>query len=145
MNAVQSDSGTTGNDVKVTAAVVPEHYRLGFLPRHFGRYFGLLESAVYGHLGNLCPSYAGGFWQFLDLSNGGCFMAPSGGAYAIFAPNGFQATVDGEVVGIIATLYALSHLSFEHEAAEVFAERFHQLREFALEHPQAGIILGAID
>ena len=57
--------------------------------------------------------------------------------------NGFEATVEGEVAGIIATLYALSHLSLEHEVAEVFSERFHQLREF--DPPQAGVILAAID
>jgi hypothetical protein len=49
------------------------------------------------------------------------------------------------VGGLIATLYAFSHLAFKFESVEVFAERFHQLREFALEHAESRTILAAID
>lgn len=56
-----------------------------------------------------------------------------------------EATVSANVGGLIATLYAFSALSFEFESVEVFAERFHQLREFALEHTDAALILAAID
>ncbi len=105
----------------------------------------VVETAVYDHLGNLSPDYDSGYWEFYDLSNGGCFMRPSQESYRIEAPNGYEATVNGEVAGIIATLYALSHLSFQYRSTESLATAFHQLREFALEHARADVILAALD
>ncbi len=143
MNTVQSES--FADNAKIVATLVPENYRLGFLPRHFGLKCMRIENAVYGHMGRLCPGYTGSYWDFADLSNGGCYLAPRGGAYALVAPNGFEATVSAEVAGLIASLYAFSHLSFQFETDEVFSDRFHQLREFVLEHPEAQVILAAID
>jgi hypothetical protein len=93
----------------------------------------------------LAAEYSGGYWTFHDLSNGGCFMAPRGPSLRIVAPNGFDETMEAESAGIVATLYALSVLSFKYPAVEVFATRFHQLRDFALDHAKAGAILEAID
>ena len=87
----------------------------------------------------------GGYWDFFELSNGGCYLAPNGSAFALVAPNGFEATVSANVGGLIATLYAFNALSFELENVEVFAGRFHQLCDFALDHADAAVILAAID
>jgi len=127
MNKIQSDAFDSADHAQITATPVPDNYRLAFLPRHFPRYFMQTESAVFGHMSNLCSRYTGGYWEFFDLSNGGCYLAPRGGAYALVAPNGFEATVSGDV------------------AAYVFSERYHQLREFALEHAESRVILAAID
>jgi len=59
MDIVQSDAFT--HEGKTIATVVPEHYRLGFLPRHFGSYMMEVEAAVYGHMGSLCSRYSGGY------------------------------------------------------------------------------------
>jgi hypothetical protein len=56
-------------------------------------------------MGNLCSKYS--VWEFYDLSNGGCYLAPNRGAYELSAPNGFEATVSADVAGLIASLYAL--------------------------------------
>ena len=143
MNIAQSEP--FAHEGKIVSTVVPEHYRLAFLPRHFGRYMMQVEAAVYGHMGSLCPRYNGAFWQFYDLSNGGCYLAPERGAYALTAPNGFEATVSASTAGLVASLYAFSHLAFKFETTEVFSDRFHQLREFAIEHAEAQAILAAID
>jgi len=127
------------------ATKVPEGYRLAFLPRHFGPLFMQVESSIYEHMRDLCPGYTGGYWEFFDLSNGGCYMAPAGEAFEIQAPNGHSGTVSGDAAGIIATLYALSHLAFRFEDATVLSDRFHQLREFAMEHREAVMIFEAID
>jgi len=145
MNTVQSDAFDSAAHTQITATLVPDNYRLAFLPRHFPRYFMQAESAVFGHMSNLCPHYTGGYWEFFDLTNGGCYLAPRGGAYALLAPNGFEATVSGDVAGLIASLYAFSHLAFKYQATDVFSERYHQLREFALEHAESRVILTAID
>ena len=143
MDIVQSDAFT--HEGKTIATVVPEHYRLGFLPRHFGRYMMRVEAAVDRHMGSLCSRSSGAFWEFYDLSNGGCYLAPNRGAYALAAPNGFEATVSADVAGLIASLYTFSHLAFKFETVEVFSDRFHQLREFAIEHAESQAILAAID
>lgn len=145
MNAIHSGSFESADNANIIATQVAEGRRLGFLPRHFGRHFMQFEAAVYGHMGNLCPGYDGGYWDFFELSNGGCYIAPGRGTYALVAPNGFEATVSANVGGLIAALYAFSHLAFKFESVEVFAERFHQLREFALEHAESRVILAAID
>jgi hypothetical protein len=127
----------------ITATRCPDAKRLQFLPRHFHLWCLKVESAVFDQLQRLSPDYR--YWVFYDLSNGGCFMAPSQGAFCIEAPNGFSATVDPETAGIIASLYALSQLAFEFPTKDIFATRFHELRAFALEHPRAREIFAAID
>lgn len=72
-----------------------------------------VEAAVYGHMGSLCSRYSGGFWEFYDLNNGGCYLAPNRGAYVLAAPKGFEATVSADVAGLIASLYKFSHLAFK--------------------------------
>lgn len=132
----------------VTAGRVPEAQRLDFLPRHFGRRMMAFETQVYTELADLCEGYNGGLWAFFDLSNGGCYMAPSDPSFALVQPsNTFEGTVSGDAAGIIATLYALSRLAFQYEAEAGmrFTERFHQLREYALAHAEAAAILRAID
>jgi len=69
----------------------------------------------------------------------------AGEAFEIQAPNGHSGTVSGDAAGIIATLYALSQLAFRFEEATVLSDRFHQLREFALDHREAVAIFEAID
>lgn len=145
MNTVHSDSTAPAETNDIVATQVPDGYRLAFLPRHFGRHFMQVESSIFGHMRNLCPDYTGGYWEFFDLSNGGCYITPRGESYVLRAPNGFEGTVTGEVAGLIASLYAFSHLSFKFESEEVFAERYHQLRDFALDHAEAATILEAID
>jgi len=50
-------------------------------------------------------------------------------------------------LGITACLYAYSQLSFTAgpDFAELCADQFHLLREYALDHPEAEAILGVID
>jgi hypothetical protein len=47
--------------------------------------------------------------------------------------------------GIIATLFALSHLSFTYQDAHPLADRYHTLLDFVGEHTEAGMIFAAID
>ena len=139
-----SNSNINAVDSKVTATIVPEHYRLGFLPRHFGNLM-LVERGIYGQLSSLATDYTGGYWEFVDLSNGGCFMHPTQPSMHVVAPNGFEEMVSGQVAGIIATLYALSHLSMKYQDADCLADAFHNLRDFAIEHEHGSVILAAID
>jgi hypothetical protein len=108
----------------------------------------LIEPAIYGWASVLAPRYTGGYWNFLCLSNGGFFMAPSRDEhFDVSAPNGFTGTLSAEALGIAACLYTFSHASFGDEAVltSACAEHFHQLREFALQHPAVDELLAVID
>ena len=105
----------------------------------------MIETVIYGLMRALCAEYSGGVWQFYDLSNGGCYLAPDRGTYALLYPNGFRATLSADAAGLVASLHTFSHLAFKFENVEVFSYRFSQLREFALEHAEAKAILASID
>ena len=75
-------------------------------------------------------------------------MAPcSDQSYLVSCDNGYDGKLSADALGITACLYAYSHLSFsEDEAlAEVCAKHYHRLRAYKLQHPEASLILGAID
>jgi len=107
----------------------------------------LVEQTIFTQMRKLCPSYARGFLDFYDLSNGGCFLAlAQSEPIRLRVPgNGYSGVVSAEASGVIATLFTLSHLSFQHRGVARFAERFHQLREFAMTHREASAIFEAID
>ena len=133
----------------IVATVVPEEDRLEFLPRHFGKHMLTVENYVYAQFAKLCPTYIGGYWHFYDLSNGGCYLAPHHERYAlVHADSFFDATVSGDAAGIIVSLFTFSHLSFLLENDPLgprIADYFHLLRDFAGDHPEAGLIFRAID
>ena len=130
----------------VTARRVEGFLRLNALPRYFGRRMMTFESAVYDFMHRFAPDYRGGFWQFYELSNGGFYMAPDRQSYRICVDtNGYEGVMSADAAGITVCLFACSHLSFRETHGQLFAERFHQLREFALDHSEAAAIFAAID
>lgn len=122
--------------------------RADFVHAVFGLNFPLrLEPTVFSVADHLAEDYSGGYWQFYALGNGGFYMAPDvDHGYEVSCANGFEGTLSSDALGITACLYAYSQLSFgEGRFAEVCAEQYHLLREHALDHPEAGAILAAID
>jgi hypothetical protein len=132
---------------RITATLVEDLRRLEFLPHYFGKQMMLVERHIFTHMRELCDGYRGGHWHYFALSNGGCFLAPSDREPLSIAVhgNGYAGIMSAEAAGICATLFALSHLSFRFTHVELFAERFHQLRDFAIDHPEASAIFAAID
>ena len=54
--------------------------------------------------------------------------------------------MSADALGITACLYAYSHLSFaQNSFGELCAQHYHWLREYALDHSEAGAIFAAID
>jgi hypothetical protein len=108
---------------------------------------GLLSSVISGLIASTLTQ--GSYWEFFDLSNGGCYLAPSQDFYHLVHPGGdYDATVSGDAAGIVATLYTFSHLSFHFEQ-DPFGTRvsdlFHLLRDYAAHHPEAELIFRLID
>jgi len=136
---------TTEEIVRRTLA---EGERADFVHALFGLNFPFkLEPTIFTVAGRLAEEYNGGFWQFHALSNGGFYMAPDvDHGYQVSCENGFEGELSADALGITACLYAESHLSFgEGSFAETCAEQYHLLREYAMDHPEAGAILAACD
>ena len=141
------NSPTEPTAPSIQAREVPDAERMQMLPRHFGRDMMTVETAIYTFMRRLTRQYRGGFWRFFELSNGGFYMAPEG-EHATFNicvdENGFDGEMSADAAGITACLFAYSHLSFQIQN-DSLATHYHQLREFALNHPEAASIFAAID
>ncbi len=131
----------------ISVTLLADQQRLNFLPRHFGRQMMAVEQNLYTRLSELSSDYTGGYWNFYDLSNGGCYLAPTAPERMriVVQGNDFEGTMSADAAGITATLFTLSELSFRFQRAEVLGTRFHQLRDFAADHAEAGLIFRAID
>ncbi len=131
-----------------TASIVSDERRLEFLPALFGRSLLIIgENAVYSLMEQLSPlDYSGGFWNFYEHAGKPLFLAPiSKARFRITGEiTGFQGEVSAEAAGIIATLFAFSHLSFQHQS-EHLSEGYGRLYAYAADHAQAAEIFQAID
>lgn len=136
---------TVNDSASITAARVPDEERMNTLPRHFGRHLLSVENAIYAWLRELSGEYSGGYWHFYELSNGGFYMAPQCESLQLRVDgNGYDGRMSGDAAGIVACLFALSHLSFR-IPNDMLSRHFHQLLEFAAEHREASAIIAATD
>ncbi len=144
-----SQNPSTRADVSPTPIMgerVEDSRREGALSRYFGARLIRFESVVYGFMRQFAPDYDGGIWQFVELSNGGFYMLPEGGTFQFAVEtNGYEGVLSADAAGITVCLFAYSHLSFQDQRDDLFADHFYRLREYAIEHAEAGQILAAID
>lgn len=130
----------------ITCTIVPEEQRSTFLPRVFGKCHMLQgESMVYDWMSSLCPKYRGGFWDFVDLSNGGFYMRlASERSFAVHVDgNGFTGVMSADAASITASLFAINHLLFQ--GASHLDDAFYALRDYARCHAEGASIIQAID
>ena len=132
----------------VTRELVPEDQRMAITERLFGLHFPLqFEPVVYGITQRMANDYRGGYWNFYTLSNGGFYInLADEKTYQVVCDNMFEGDLSGDALGIVACLYAYSHLSFAGDAfAHNYADHYHRLREYMMDHPEVRAILGATD
>ena len=132
----------------VTREIVPQDQRMAITERLFGLHFPLqFEPVVYGITERMAESYKGAYWDFYTLSNGSFYMAPAGDeVFHVTCDNMFKGDLSADALGITACLYAYSHLSFAGDAfAHNYADHYHQLREYMMDHPEVRAILSATD
>lgn len=131
-----------------TVSLVPEDRRPEFLPTMFGRPLLIIaENTVYSLMERLSPQdYGGGFWDFYEYEETPLFLAPTSRPRYRIVPEitMFQGEVSAEAAGIIATLFAFSHLSSRDDTG-LLAEGYERLLTYAVAHPEAGEIAQAID
>lgn len=130
----------------VVASIVPEGRRMEFLPSKFGVTAMLkVETAVFAWIERLCPAYTGGYWNFVELSNGGAYMVPSGAETfdVCVEGNGFDGRVSADAAGVIATAFALNGLIWQGHAK--LCEKYEQLLDYISHHPDQIAIRRALD
>ena len=132
--------------ITITAQPVPDAKRLDFLPKHLPTQYATAEGLIFNIMHKASELYSGGMWEFMELSNGGFFIYPT--ARDTFPmkwdDNYFEGELVNDAAGIAVTLMALGWLAFEKPESPA-GEKFHQLRDYALDHPQAGLIFRFID
>lgn len=107
----------------------------------------MAENTLYSLMDRLSPQdYGGGFWDFYELDCKPLYLVPtSKPRYRIaWDTNGYEGEVSADAAGIIATLFALSHLSFRFES-DLLTEGYSRLYDHAAEHSEAAEIFQAID
>ncbi|MDW9793750.1 antirestriction protein [Sinorhizobium meliloti] len=146
--SLESTSMSTPVIAPQSATIVPEASRPEFLPTLFGRSLLIVaENAVYSLMERLSPlDYGGGCWTFYEHEGKPLFLAPqSKSRFRITGEiTGFQGEVSAEAAGIIATLFAFSHLSFQYQS-EHLSEGYGRLYAYSADHPEAVEIFQAID
>lgn len=134
----------------ITATLFPEDKRLAFLPQQLGGGPMMpihFENEVYGITRRLCESYSGGYWHFYTTSNGAFFIALSQDEpmELVNADNYFEGTLSPQGAGVVATLMALSALTFRYPRHDRLSDLFYKLRDYAAERDDASLIFRAID
>jgi len=131
-----------------TATIVPDDRRSDFLPTLFGHSLLIIgEAAVYSLMERLSPlDYGGGVWGFYELGGKPLFMAPRSKSRIRITGEitGFQGEVSAQAAGMIATLFAFSHLSFQYQS-EYLSAGYSRLYAYSADHPEASEIFQAID
>ncbi|CAN7642788.1 antirestriction protein [Brucella pseudogrignonensis] len=130
------------------ASIVSDARRPQFLPNLFGHSFLLIaENTVYNLMQRLSPlDYNGGFWDFYEHEDQPLYMAPkTANRFRITGDvTGFHGEVSADAAGIIATLFAFSHLSFLYQSDQL-CDGYSRLYAYAAYHPEAAEIFQAID
>jgi hypothetical protein len=152
MNYLEKITGSAIEEAKIVSELLTDEKRAAFISQHFGDNKILFFRAVFTIMRSISPTYHDvaerWHWNIYQLSNGGFYMAPcfdSGFEIIIPYGNNWEGKVSADAAGIIVTMMALSHLSFEDIESIDFAEHYHQLRDFMCTHIEASDIFGAID
>lgn len=134
------------NHETITATPVLGHLRSATLPRKFPGLFLVFEMTVFNYMDKVANSYRGGYWEFIDLSNGGFYISlKSDKSFKIeIDSNYFEGILSADAASLVVNLFTYSQLANQHKL-DYLIEGFHALRDYALLHPEGHLILAAID
>ncbi len=128
--------------------------REGTLAKVFGLMAPRVERAVFIMMDKLYPAYQGGYWEFVHVEStdpevpSAFYMYPLLREAEIeirWEDNCSKEKVSCETAGIVAMLFALSHLSFAVEASEKLSTMYMALLDYAMSHPDGAKIAAMID
>lgn len=130
---------------KITAAVVPEERSKDIMSKFFNhRYMVVAETFVYRAMEEIGKGYSGGFLKFVELSNGGFYMAPeSSRSFRVSIGKTDYETFTTDAAAITACLLAFNRLAVATAQAHVL-DLYNKLHAFTLQHDQADSIIRAV-
>lgn len=130
----------------IIARKCPDSQRKGFLFKHCGNDFIRFEQTIFATMERFNPTYDGGYWNFLNLSNGGFYMSlESDESFPITqASNYFDDVLSADALSIGIGLYVLNMLAWKTESKK-YIDAYYSLRDFACEHKESAKILAFID
>ncbi len=139
-------NSTTATALSINASIVPNHLRPGTLPKRFPHLYLVFEMSVFNCMDKFVKSYNGGYWEYIDLSNGGFYMSLKSDKPLVVEihSNDFAETMSADAASLVANLFVYCRLANQHQL-DYLIEGFHALREFALIHPESKLILSAIN
>lgn len=116
-------------------SIVSDDERGDFLQNKLGNACVVFESAAYSFGGKLCEDYNGAYWQFCEIDGGGFFMYPkTSKSFQCAWENGSSEELSAEGFGVVACLFALSHISIRWHKSSWgvhIADAYHSLVEYA--------------
>lgn len=114
--------------------------------------FHQFEFAVYDRLKSICREYAGGRWEFYQLSNGAWFMAPvDEPTFTLQDCYGRDHPMSAEGAGLAAMAYLLNHLSWvlhekgRKEQCDSAVDHYYALLAYANQGKDAAAIRAVLD
>lgn len=110
--------------------IIPDHQRLDFLPRHFGRRMVQFEGTLYHMADNMLQGYTGGYWEYAEAKNGAPFAFLKTDKPITLANmfSGEQVEVDAVLAGMILSLYTLNYM-LERAANGGLMDKYDALRD----------------
>jgi hypothetical protein len=147
MQATQDRTFPAETAGQITATEIPGGHWRKALPKDIGPGLTIqMEMTVYAWMTRLSPGYAGGTWTLLKLSNGGVYLrlVDVERVRIVVVTNGFDGEVSADAAGIIVTLFGLNYLC-NTGYVEQFDDLYYGLRDYALAHAEAALIVQAID
>ncbi|MDC5711138.1 antirestriction protein [Vibrio europaeus] len=124
----------------ITPSILNQEQRLNFFPSITKQYIHF-ESAIYHFFRLFCGDYDGGFWEFVELDNGGKFLFPKGEkTWNISNPyNHASFELSAEAAGVCITLVTYSFYAMtawekgDQEEVDKLAKLEQQLYQYAMQ------------
>ncbi len=136
-----------------TRVVTDDKERLEFLPKYFGPAFMLVESTVYSYARRAIASYPGGYWEFVETSNGGGYMRPTDLALGIdnkielgnIGKFGGHERMSEDAAGLALTIIVVNHLWHRDPHNKKLEDAYYALMGAVPEHPEAAALYSWLD
>lgn len=127
----------------ITTTLVPPIHRDTFLSHHFDLHAKLFERRLHAEMKTLCPDFESGYWNYINLSNGGCYLVPTTQpSYRIkFRFTRTPEEFDADTTGILATLFTLRSLHRQFPHLERYSNRRRWLMAYASEIPVTQLMI----
>jgi len=142
---------------KITVRKIADERRSRWIALNLG--FGeggvIFEKVFYHVLSESCPDYCGGYFDFVEASNGACWLAPSKSERSkkcnVSSLNGWEGEMTFGALCLACATVAVNRLCWDlyekgnERASEKFSQMFYALREVCIEHPESSAIFAYLD